>query len=146
MEWNYDMESCPLDTRVKLLSEDGCFLLPQMEFEGTITYNYSREYKTRGKLFVGDGDYFYRSAIVAWKKCDENKHCTHIGTNVPTQSSVPKMPKEKIEELEKLKEEVLEVCGGIGDALLTKFREYKPTELSDVIDKLNEVIRKVNEL
>jgi hypothetical protein len=71
MEWNYDMESCPLDTRVKLLSGDGCFLLPQMEFEGTITYNYSREYKTRGKLFVGDGDYFYRSAIVAWKKCEK---------------------------------------------------------------------------
>ena len=48
--------------------------------------------------------------------------------------------------LEKFKEEVLEVRGGIGDALLTKFGEYKSIELSDVIDKLNEVIRKVNEL
>ena len=68
MEWNYNMDKCPLDKRVKLLSDEGCFLLPQMEFEGTITYGING-YKTRGKIFVGDPDYFYRSAIIAWKEC-----------------------------------------------------------------------------
>lgn len=66
MEWNYNMESCPLDTRVCLLSSDDCLLLPQKEFVGTITFNGS--YLTRGECFKGDPDYFYRSAIVAWKE------------------------------------------------------------------------------
>ena len=38
-DWNYDMESCPLDTKVYLLSSDDCFLLPQREYVGTITHN-----------------------------------------------------------------------------------------------------------
>ena len=38
-DWNYDIDSCPLDTKVRLLSADNCFLLPQMEFVGTLTDN-----------------------------------------------------------------------------------------------------------
>ena len=64
-DWNYDMESCPLDTKVHLLSSDDCFLLPQREYVGTITHN--GRFKTRGECYSGDSDYFYRSAIVAWK-------------------------------------------------------------------------------
>lgn len=37
--WNYNMESCPLDTEVRLLSSDGCPLLPQREYVGTVTHN-----------------------------------------------------------------------------------------------------------
>ena len=64
-DWNYDMESCPLDTKVHLLSSDDCFLLPQREYVGTITHN--GRFKTRGECYSGDPDYFYRSSIVAWK-------------------------------------------------------------------------------
>ena len=71
MDWNYDMDSCPLDTKVCLLSADGCFLLPQQEFVGTITHN--GRFVTRGKCFSGDSDYFYRSKIIAWKKYDGEK-------------------------------------------------------------------------
>ena len=59
------MDSCPLDTKVRLLSSDDCMLLPQMEFVGTLTDN--GNYITRGKCYKGDPDYFYRSKIVAWK-------------------------------------------------------------------------------
>lgn len=65
LDWNYDMESCPLDTKVCLLSGGGNPLLPQQNFVGTITHN--GRFKTRGKCYAGDPDYFYRSAIVAWK-------------------------------------------------------------------------------
>lgn len=68
-EWNYDMESCPLDKKVRLLSANDCFLLPQMEYVGTITFN--GVYKTRGECYEGDPDYFYRSAIVAWREYDK---------------------------------------------------------------------------
>lgn len=66
MDWNYDMESCLLDTKVRLLSSDDCPLLSQMEYVGTITFN--GRFKTRGECYEGDKDYFYRSAIVVWKK------------------------------------------------------------------------------
>lgn len=49
MGWNYDMESCPLDTKVRLLSSEDCPLLPQMEYVGTITFN--GRFKTRGEIF-----------------------------------------------------------------------------------------------
>ena len=65
MKWNFDMESCPLDTKVRLLSGDGDLLLPRQEFIGTIVDN--GRYRTRGECFKGDPEYFYRSAIVAWK-------------------------------------------------------------------------------
>ena len=64
-DWNYNMDYCPLDTKVRLLSSDDCMLLPQMEFVGTLTDN--GNYITRGKCYKGDPDYFYRSKIVAWK-------------------------------------------------------------------------------
>ncbi len=67
--WNYDMESCPLDTKVRLLSTDVSLFLPQREYVGTITFN--GRFKTRGELYDGDPDYFYRSAIVAWKEYKE---------------------------------------------------------------------------
>ena len=72
-DWNYDMESCPLDTKVYLLSSDDCLLLPQREYVGTVTDN--GRFKTRGECYSGDPDYFCRSAIVAWKPFElENKY------------------------------------------------------------------------
>ena len=65
MKWNYDMNLCPLNTKVKLLSSDDCLLLPRREYLGEIINN--GRYLTRGKLYSGDPEYFYRSAIVAWK-------------------------------------------------------------------------------
>jgi len=69
MKWNYDMESCPLDTKVRLLSSNDCLLLPQKEYVGTITFN--GRYRERGECHEGDPEYFYRSAIVAWKEYKE---------------------------------------------------------------------------
>lgn len=63
--WNYNMESCPLDTEVRLLSSDGCLLLPQREYIGTVTYN--GKSMVNGECYRGDPEFFYRSAIVAWK-------------------------------------------------------------------------------
>lgn len=65
MEWNYNMESCPIDTRVCLLTADDCPLLLQQEFVGTLTFN--GRFITRGECYSGDPDHFYRSKIVAWK-------------------------------------------------------------------------------
>lgn len=65
MEWNYDFEKIPLNIPVKLLSSDDCFLLPQMEYVGTVENNGSN--LVRGKCIIGDHEYFYRSAIIAWK-------------------------------------------------------------------------------
>ncbi len=69
MDWNNDMESCPLDEKVCLLSSDTSFLLPQKENIGTITFN--GRFKTKGECYKGNPDYFYRSAIVAWKPYKE---------------------------------------------------------------------------
>ena len=67
-DWNYDMKSCPIDTKVRLLSAGDCPILPQKEFIGTITKN-----ERRGKCYSGYSDYFYRSELVAWKPFDRNK-------------------------------------------------------------------------
>lgn len=66
MDWNYDMDSCPLDTKVFLLSANDNLLLPQREFVGTLMCK--GHSVTIGKCFSGDPEYFYRSKIVAWKK------------------------------------------------------------------------------
>ena len=86
MDWNYDMDACPLDTKVRLLSESDFPLLPQAEYVGTITHN--GRFRTRGKYYEGDPDCFYRSAIVAWKPYEEKKgettmtHTVTIATQV----------------------------------------------------------------
>ena len=67
MEWNYNLNEAPIDTPIQLLSANDCLLLPQRIFVGTITYGRKNEL-TRGECLVGDPDYFYRSAIVAWKE------------------------------------------------------------------------------
>ena len=69
MKWNYDMKRCPLNTKVYLLSSNDCPLLPQMEYVGTIIFN--GRFKTVGKCYKGDPDYFYRSAMVAWREYKE---------------------------------------------------------------------------
>ena len=66
MDWNYNLNETPLNVPVKLLSADDCLLLPQREYIGTIVDN--GRYLTRGECIKGDPDYFYRSAIVAWKE------------------------------------------------------------------------------
>lgn len=66
MDWNYDMDSCPLDTKVFLLSANDNLLLPQREFVGTLMRK--GHSVRRGKCFSEDPEYFYRSKIVAWKK------------------------------------------------------------------------------
>lgn len=64
-DWNYNMDSCPVDTKVQLLSSDGCPLLPQREYIGTVTYN--GKSMVNGECYRGDPEFFCRSAIVAWK-------------------------------------------------------------------------------
>ena len=113
MKWNYNMNSCPIDTRVKLLSEN-----KRNTFEGTITYN--GKYRVRGYLFCGDCDVFNKLGIIAWKECN----------------TIEQLPKGKIVEYD--------IRGGSNDTILSKIHKIEPTELSDVIDKLNEVIRKIN--
>lgn len=63
--WNFDMENCPLETKVYLLSANDFPILPQQAFVGTITKNGSS--KRIGECFQGDPDYFYRSKIIAWQ-------------------------------------------------------------------------------
>lgn len=69
-KWNYDMISCPLNTKLYLLSEDCSPILPQQVFVGTIVYNGA--IITRGQCFQGDPDYFYRSKIIAWQPYNES--------------------------------------------------------------------------
>ena len=45
--------------------QKGTIMTKQREYVGTITHN--GRFKTRGECYSGDPDYFYRSAIVAWK-------------------------------------------------------------------------------
>jgi len=66
MDWNYNLNEVPLNVPVKLLSADDCLLLPQREYIGTVVDN--GRGLTRGECIEGDGDYFYRSKIVAWKE------------------------------------------------------------------------------
>ena len=63
--WNYNLEEAPLNTPIELLSSNDCFLLPQMKYIGTITNKGQK--RVRGECIKGDPDYFYRSAIIAWK-------------------------------------------------------------------------------
>ena len=64
LEWNYNMEKCPPNKKVFLLSDADFPILPQSIYVGTIIDN--GRFRTRGKCFMGDPDYFYRSKIVAW--------------------------------------------------------------------------------
>lgn len=64
LEWDYDMEKCPQNQKVFLLSDDEFPILPQNIYVGTIIDN--GRFKTRGECFMGDRDYFYRSKIIAW--------------------------------------------------------------------------------
>lgn len=70
MEWNYNLNEAPIDMPIQLLSRNDSPILPQQEFVGTITYGHKNEL-TRGKCLVGNPDYFYRSAMVAWKEIKE---------------------------------------------------------------------------
>lgn len=65
VEWNYNMEEAPLDTPIALLSGDDFPVLPQMEYIGTVSHN--GRYLISGECLKGDPEYFYRSAIIAWK-------------------------------------------------------------------------------
>ena len=47
MDWNYDLNKCPKDTPVWLLSDDGFPVLPQNEYLGTIIDS-KQGYLTRG--------------------------------------------------------------------------------------------------
>lgn len=71
MDWNYDMENCPLDTKVCLLAANDFPILPQREYVGTITLN--GIFKTRGECYKGDKDSFYLSKIIAWKEYIEDE-------------------------------------------------------------------------
>lgn len=74
MEWNYNLNEAPIDTPIQLLSRNDSPILPPQEFVGTITYGRKDEL-TRGKCLVGDPDYFYRSAMVAWKEIETLEQC-----------------------------------------------------------------------
>lgn len=66
-EWNYNLNEAPLNTPIKLLSADD-LVLPQREYIGTIIDN--EKGLIRGECIEGDSDFFYRSAIVAWKELE----------------------------------------------------------------------------
>lgn len=72
MEWNYNLNEAPIDTPIQLLSRDDSPMFPQQVFVGTLEYGHTNEL-IRGKCLVGDPDYFYRSAMVAWKECGSLK-------------------------------------------------------------------------
>lgn len=63
--WNYDINECPLDTKVELLSEYNPPVLPQKIYVGTITERDGIRY--RGECLKGNPDWFYRSSIIAWR-------------------------------------------------------------------------------
>lgn len=71
MDWNYDMNQCPLNTKVRLLSANDFPILPQKEFVGTVVFN--GNFRAKGECYEGDPDYFYRSAIIAWKPYKEER-------------------------------------------------------------------------
>ena len=127
MEWNYDMDVCPLDTRVELLSGN-----KRNTFEGTITMSHDGKDRVKGKVFVGDVDYFCKLELIAWRYCNdkikelynkkiryEYKPCTR--TEYKTDGTLNRYYNE-----------------------MQAISIVEPIELSDVVDKLNEVIRKIN--
>ena len=127
MKWNYNMNSCPIDTRVKLLSEN-----KRNTFEGTITLSHDGKYKVKGNIFVGNGDYFYKLGLLAWRYCS---------------NKIKELPKEKLSFERKPCTMVEYKTDGTSNRYYNEMQVMtvmKPTELSDVIDKLNEVIRKIN--
>lgn len=63
MRWNYNMNECPLDTPICLLSEDG-FLFPQQQFIGILRKKNNQLCK--GECIKGNAKYFYISKLVAW--------------------------------------------------------------------------------
>ena len=71
MDWNYDLNKCPKDPPVWLLSDDDFPVLPQNEYLGTIIDS-KQGYLTKGECFYGDPDYFYISKIIAWREVDWN--------------------------------------------------------------------------
>ena len=74
MEWNYNLNEAPIDTPIQLLSRNDSPILPQQEFVGTITYGHRNEL-VKGECLVGNPDYFYRSAIIAWKEIKKLEQC-----------------------------------------------------------------------
>lgn len=69
--WNYNLESCPLNTIVWLLSENDYPILPQNIYLGSITRSL-QGFLTRGECYIGDKDLFYRSKIIAWTSIDNS--------------------------------------------------------------------------
>ena len=127
MEWNYDWDACPLDTRVEILSEN-----ERNVFEGTITLSHDGKDKVKGEVFVGDGDYFYKLGFLAWRYCS---------------NKIKELPKDKLSFERKPCTMVEYKTDGTPNRYYNErqiMAIMKPTELSDVIDKLNEVIRKIN--
>lgn len=127
MKWNYNMNSCPIDTRVKLLSEN-----KRSIFEGTITISHDGKDSVKGEVFIGDGDYFYKLELIAWRYCNdkikelynkkiryEYKPCTT--TEYKTDGTLNRYYNE-----------------------MQAIPIVEHIKLSDVVDKLNEVIRKIN--
>ena len=62
-------------TRVEFLSGN-----ERNTFEGTITMSYDGKDRVKGEVFVGDGDYFYKLELIAWRYCnDKIKELYNIG-------------------------------------------------------------------
>lgn len=74
------MDACPLDTRVELLSGN-----ERNTFEGTITMSHDGKDRVKGEVFIGDGDYFYKLKLMAWRYCNDkikelyNVYCFSCG-------------------------------------------------------------------
>ena len=127
MKWNYDMDACPLDTRVEFLSGN-----ERNTFEGTITMSHDGKDRVKGEVFVGDGDYFYKLELIAWRYCNDK---------------IKELYNEKIRYEYKICTMTEYKTDGTLNRYYNKIQTIpivEPIELSDVVDKLNEVIRKIN--
>lgn len=74
-KWNYDINSCPLNTEVYLLLRNATYVCEESIYTGIITkepYGDSKIKWDCRKYFSGNPNNFYQDAIVAWKPYKDN--------------------------------------------------------------------------
>lgn len=67
---NYDFSILRAISKLSIWQDELMYsitILHKREYVGTITMHRSGGYRTSGECIDGDPEYFYRSAIVAWK-------------------------------------------------------------------------------
>lgn len=75
-KWNYDLDSCPLNTEVYLLLRNATYVCEESIYTGIITkepYGDSKIKWDCRKYFSGNPNNFYQDAIVAWRPYKDNE-------------------------------------------------------------------------